>query len=147
MVGIVVSFWDGLFSGAFAVSFREGNWRTIQVTFPGLGKQSKKWIFCHALAPPPRHTHKESKPGPCFFLIWRGTIYEFTGKNALIPNKIAPFCRGLFAQKSPTGVVHLRVHWSLSARCQSLVFGKRHGSGGENENGKSTGWSIYSVKL
>jgi len=24
MVGILVSFWDGLFSGAFAVSFREG---------------------------------------------------------------------------------------------------------------------------
>ena len=25
MVGILLSYWDGLFSGAFAVSFREGN--------------------------------------------------------------------------------------------------------------------------
>ncbi len=37
MVGILVSFWDGLFSGAFAVSFREDNTRESLVMVGDLG--------------------------------------------------------------------------------------------------------------
>jgi len=37
MVGILVSFWDGLFSGAFAVSFREGIWLLEGSTQPAGG--------------------------------------------------------------------------------------------------------------
>ena len=35
MAGILVSFWDGLFSGAFAVSFREGSLEknSVQLVF------------------------------------------------------------------------------------------------------------------
>ena len=36
MVGILVSFWDGLFSGAFAVSFREGGEFPFPKIFPSL---------------------------------------------------------------------------------------------------------------
>ena len=36
MVGILVSFWDGLFSGAFAVSFREGRINKLHKIDPSL---------------------------------------------------------------------------------------------------------------
>ncbi len=38
-----VSFWDGLFSGAFAVSFREGTLQNEHI--PPKGKAGNQWLF------------------------------------------------------------------------------------------------------
>ena len=75
MVGILVSFWDGLFSGAMLVRFREGNdspnspWRFHRKNHKNTPLKIQPWVYT-----PPKKIRSAWKQGALYYQPKQCTI-------------------------------------------------------------------------